>query len=112
MKFVVYMILTPEGPLKDNPRLMREFIILSYMIELYCKRHHQHPTLCNECLTLLALCKRGYEDGFNGTPATYFDPEQQRQMREVMKWAGPRLFFRHPVLAIRYFLDDLKMAVS
>jgi len=31
-------------------------------------------------------------------------------MREVMRFAGPRMMWRHPYLAIRHLLDERKKA--
>ena len=105
LNVVAYTMLLPEGLLKDNPRLFREFLTVSSMIELYCKHHHQHPTLCNDCLTLMALCKHAYEAHLQ---TKRFKAEQQRQqIREVIKWAGPRLFFKHPLLTCYFFIRRL-----
>lgn len=114
------MPLALKGPLKDHPRLAREYFTITRMIELYCKHHHQnqHPTLCNECLSLLAFSKRRLERCIYGVekPACAncklhcYKPEQRRQIREVMKWAGPRLLLKHPVLTIQHLIDQRRAA--
>ena len=35
-------------------------------------------------------------------------PEMRTKVREVMKHAGPRMLFKHPVLAIKHLLDGRK----
>jgi hypothetical protein len=32
----------------------------------------------------------------------------REKIKEVMRYAGPRLIYRHPILAIRHLLDGLK----
>ncbi|WP_373691314.1 nitrous oxide-stimulated promoter family protein [Endozoicomonas sp. YOMI1] len=39
-----------------------------------------------------------------------YKPEQRRQIREVMKWAGPRLLLKHPVLTIQHLIDECRAA--
>ncbi|WP_067581747.1 nitrous oxide-stimulated promoter family protein [Endozoicomonas ascidiicola] len=110
------MPLTLDGPLKDHPRLAREYITVSHMIELYCQHHHKHRTLCNECLSLLAFSKKRLERCVYGDDKPTcvnckvhcYKANQQDKIREVMKWAGPRMLFKHPVLAIKHVLDGRK----
>jgi hypothetical protein len=32
----------------------------------------------------------------------------RRRIRAVMRYAGPRILFRHPMLALRHMLDGLQ----
>jgi hypothetical protein len=34
-----------------------------------------------------------------------YKPDRREQVRQVMRWAGPRLAFRHPWLALMHFID-------
>jgi hypothetical protein len=27
-------------------------------------------------------------------------------MKQVMRWAGPRMLWRHPILTVRHLIDD------
>ncbi|MGO8703467.1 MAG: nitrous oxide-stimulated promoter family protein [Candidatus Brocadiia bacterium] len=35
-------------------------------------------------------------------------PARRKQMREVMRYSGPRMLFRHPLSALRHGLQGLK----
>ncbi|MBX4365711.1 nitrous oxide-stimulated promoter family protein, partial [Mycobacterium tuberculosis] len=28
------------------------------------------------------------------------------EMKQIMRWAGPRMLWRHPILTVRHLLDD------
>lgn len=108
--------------LKGHPRLEREYRTVSAMIQLYCRHHHKHPTLCNECLSLQAFCKRRLERCIYVAekraekptcaqcPVHCYKPEPREKIRTIMRWAGPRLLLKHPVLTIRHLLDDRRPA--
>jgi hypothetical protein len=36
----------------------------------------------------------------------------QERIRDVMCWSGPRMLWRHPVLALRHLLDGQKKTPS
>ena len=29
-----------------------------------------------------------------------------KEMKQIMRWAGPRMLWRHPILTVRHLLDD------
>ena len=37
-----------------------------------------------------------------------YKPEMREQIRQVMRWSGPRMLFHHPVLAIRHLVETRK----
>ena len=41
-------------------------------------------------------------------PIHCYKPAMREQIRDVMRYAGPRMLKRHPVLAIRHLLNGLK----
>lgn len=95
-------------------RLARERRTIEVMIALYCRGHH-HPLrgLCDGCAALgayadkrLDLCPYGAEKPtcLNCTVHCY-QPRMRERIREVMRYAGPRMLKRHPVLAVRHLLD-------
>ena len=38
-------------------------------------------------------------------PVHCYKPEMRARVREVMRYAGPRMLYRHPVLAVHHLLD-------
>ena len=70
--------------------LDRERRTIEKMVEIYCSDHHGVATdsLCADC----------------------YKPAQREQVKVIMRYAGPRMLLRHPVLAIMHKIDGLRMA--
>jgi hypothetical protein len=85
------------------------------MIGMYCRAHHDGTTgaLCGDCSTLheyameridkcpLCLAKPTCLN----CPIHCYKPDRREEVRAVMRYAGPRMMRRHPVLAILHILD-------
>ena len=103
---------------KEHRRLRRERRTVRIMVGLYCAHHHGTPLLCPDCEELasyadrrLDLCPYGPEKpSCTNCPIHCYRPEPRERMREVMRFAGPRMLARHPYLAIRHLLDDRREA--
>lgn len=39
-------------------------------------------------------------------PAHCYQPAKREEMKQIMRWAGPRMLWRHPILTIRHLIDD------
>jgi predicted amidophosphoribosyltransferase len=87
------------------------------MIRLYC--HGVHGTsagLCADCGELLVYANRRldacpFQEGKTTCakcPAHCYQPRMRDGIRAVMRYAGPRMLYRHPVLAVRHLLDSLR----
>ena len=95
----------------------REKRMVSKMIALYCrKRHHTHGSLCAQCATLDAYARmRSDKCPFMDTKtfcsncrAHCYKPDMRAKIREVMRFAGPRMILYHPVAAIRHVVETKK----
>lgn len=94
-------------------RIEREKATVKQMIAIYCRKHHQHDGLCPECLELLEYahqrldhCKFGENKSTcKKCPVHCYKPSMREQMRQVMRYAGPRMLWHHPIAAIRHLLD-------
>ena len=84
------------------------------MISLYC--HDMHGTAdqhCEECTALWEYAHRRVEKCPYGAekptcancPVHCYKPAMREQIRTVMRYAGPRMMWRHPVLAVLHLLD-------
>jgi hypothetical protein len=99
-------------------RRARELRTLEAMIRCYCRDHHPGAgeSLCSACQDLLAYAARRlarccYEESkptCNRCPIHCYAPVQRSQVREVMRHAGPRILWQHPVLALWHWLDGLR----
>lgn len=91
--------------------LETELRTLEALIGIYCRGRHGGRGLCAACAGLLA-CAAGRLERCPHRPkpacrdcATHcYAPPQRAAIREVMRYAGPRLPLRRPLLALRYYL--------
>lgn len=94
-------------------RIEREKITVRHMIELWCRKHHNHSELCEECEALLDYSTARLEHCRFGNaktkchkcPIHCYKPEMREKIREVMRYGGPRMIFRHPVEALYYLIN-------
>ena len=94
-------------------RRARELKTIESMVRMYCRHHHQHTALCPECAELSDYARRRLERCVFGDAKPTcancvvhcYGAEQRERIRVVMRWAGPRMLLRHPVLGISHLLD-------
>jgi predicted amidophosphoribosyltransferase len=105
--------------LGDSPRIAREKQTTRAMIAMYCRdQHGSADDLCGGCRELLdyAYCRLDRcPFGADKTtcakcPIHCYKPAMRERVREVMRYAGPRMLLRHPMLALRHWLDGLRVA--
>ena len=106
-------------PAQRPPRIEREDKTITAMIRLYCHDHHgTQEALCEECTGLLAYARLRLEKcpyqaekpTCAHCPIHCYRPDMRERVREVMRYAGPRMLLHHPVLALRHLLDGLRKA--
>lgn len=96
--------------------LEKEAEVLTLMVRMHCRGHHGEVELCPDCATLLTYglerlrgCPMGAEKGFCSSCAIRcYAPDMRARMRGVMRYAGPRMLVRHPVMALRHAADRLR----
>ena len=103
------------GGRPDAARRTREVRIITTMLRMYCQSHHapDHTRLCAECLALHNYARRRLERCVFGDAKPTcanctvhcYKATMREHIRQVMRWAGPRMLWRHPVLAVRHMLD-------
>ncbi len=114
----------------DTPRAAAkradECLMVSQMIALWCRRHHTDAArtsdaphvrlglktvaLCPECAELqiyalarIAACPHMETKTFcSACPTHCYRPAMRERIREVMRWAGPRMMLYRPVAAIKH----------
>ena len=100
------------------PRLARELATLSAMVGIYCRGHHlaqRTPPegLCAECRNLLAYATRRLDrcvfgddkPTCAGCKVHCYNADMRERVRVVMRYAGPRMPWRHPLLALAHLVD-------
>ncbi len=88
---------------------------MAKMVEIYCNARHGHSDspLCAECREFLDYADVRLEKCPYGAdkptcancPIHCYKPGQRARARMIMRYAGPRMLFRHPGLAIAHKLD-------
>jgi hypothetical protein len=102
-----------------NARLARERQTMTAMVRMYCRDNHATASgLCAECRQFLAYADVRLEHCRFGPakptcakcPVHCYQRERREQARIIMRHAGPRMLWRHPVLTLRHWLDGLRPA--
>ncbi|WP_338053459.1 nitrous oxide-stimulated promoter family protein [Rhabdochromatium marinum] len=107
-------------PPRRGPRIRREQRTIAAMIALYCRAHHagsggSADQLCEDCTEVLKYAHRRLDYCPFGE-AKYACSDCQRSCysaamtaatRRIMRYAGPRLWRRHPLLALWHVLGHL-----
>ena len=96
-------------------RVKEEQQVAEQMIRLYCRKKEGNGELCPSCAELLQYARMRLEHcrfGENKTtckkcPVHCYRPEMRERIRKVMRWAGPRMIWYHPVAAIRHLIKEL-----
>jgi len=98
-------------------RLKREVETLRAMMMIACRgRHGATGNLCRDCEDLLAYAKgrldkcpyQEQKPSCGHCPIHCYKPLMRERIREVMRYAGPRMIRHHPLLAVLHLLDGIK----
>lgn len=93
--------------------------IAKSMIHIYCRGNHKNSgtnQLCDECNQLLeyssfrsSKCPHIERTLYcSNCPTPCYKPDMKEQMRVVMKYAGPRFLFKHPIQFTKHVIYDYK----
>lgn len=102
-----------------NRRLAREWKTIEAMICCYCHGHHDTGgELCPECQRLqdyaavrLERCRFGSEKPTCANcPVHCYQKVRREQVKVVMRYAGPRMLWQHPLLSLIHWLDGYRKA--
>lgn len=96
-------------------RIAEEQQVIRQMIQLYCRKKEGHTMLCDGCRELLEYATRRLEHCRYGAtkptcrkcPIHCYRPDMQARIQAVMRWAGPRMLFHHPIAAVKHLLREL-----
>ena len=101
-----------------HPRMKREQRTVTRMIGIYCRDKHGMAAgeLCEDCRGLqeyamlrLTLCP--FQEGkttCGNCPIHCYKRGMRDKIRDVMRFAGPRMLRHHPLLAIGHMIDGLR----
>jgi len=99
-------------------KLEKEKKTLSVMLKIYCRNNHNSSgkKLCPDCQHLrkyaeeqLQKCPFGPTKGpCSQCEIHCYKPEMRKRIRDVMRYSGPRMLGRHPVLALSHLIKERK----
>lgn len=92
--------------------------VAAQMIAVYCRKRHRPAggNLCDDCRRLTEYAFRRIDRCPKGEHKTScrkceihcYDAASRQQIREVMRYVGPRMILIHPLSAIRHLLSELR----
>ena len=99
-----------------SPRLKREWKTFTAMQRIFCRAHHSSAGLCEDCKEIAAYAQirlvncpfRENKPTCAKCPVHCYRKEMRESVREIMRYAGPRMLIRHPVLTLAHILDGLR----
>ena len=92
-----------------------EAMVVTELIQLYCHDKHKGRSknaknMCSECQALDTYAQSRIRQCPFMTSKTFcsnckvhcYDPEEREAIRQVMRYAGPRLLLKRPILVIHH----------
>jgi len=102
-----------------DKKLLRESRTLTAMVRMYCRDTHGSLSgLCDECAALheyaqqrLAHCRFGSDKPVCSKCQVHcYRPDMRQRVAVVMRYSGPRMLKRHPVLGLSHLVDKRRPA--
>ena len=98
---------------EKRPRMARERKTVAAMISLYCNAEHRVKGLCPDCTglrdyALERLEKCPFQEGktvCSRCPVHCYKSSMRDGIRAAMRYAGPRMIYRHPLMALFHLID-------
>jgi len=100
-------------------RLVHEWQTMRTMAQIFCRdHHHSGDGLCAECSQFLFYaqvrlerCRFGVEKPTCAQcPVHCYQKDRREQVRVMMRYAGPRMLWEHPLMSLRHWLDGWREA--
>ena len=92
--------------------LRREKKTIEKMIGIYCRDKHQFNNLCDDCKDLLEYAIKRIENCqlIENKPTCLdckihcYKKDMKERVKLVMRYSGPKMIYKHPLLAINHLL--------
>ncbi|MEW8505461.1 MAG: nitrous oxide-stimulated promoter family protein [Candidatus Thiodiazotropha sp.] len=103
----------------SNFRIKREKQTITAMMAIYCEdHHHKVGELCEVCEQLLDYAHRRldtcpFQDNkpaCNHCTVHCYSKDMRERVQDVMRYAGPKMPLRHPILSVFHLLDKMREA--
>ena len=107
---------------EQHPRIQREKKTIDKMVHVYCKGKHNTKgnQLCNDCSEFLSYAyKRLDKCPFQEEKSTCgkclvhcYQPDMREKAKKIMRYSGPRLIYKSPMLALHHVFDGRKKPMT
>ncbi len=100
--------------MKLSSRIEREKRTVGIMIKMYCDHDHdKRSSICRDCDELLEFANDRinlciYQEDkpvCSECQIHCYRKDMREKIKTVMRFAGPRMIFYHPILGIRHLID-------
>lgn len=84
------------------------------MMQIFCRDHHSpESNLCRDCEQLLTYASQRLQicpfqeekPACNRCEVHCYSATQRERVKAVMRYAGPRMLLRHPLLSVLHLFD-------
>ena len=105
---------TIQGKDKEPSIITREKKAAEFMVQIYCKaKHKTKNNICLECDEFKNYAKERIENcpyqakkpACGVCELSCYPPKEKEKAHKVFTYSGPRMFFKHPIVAIRHIID-------
>lgn len=94
-------------------RIRREQRTIEAMVRIYCRDHHGRGAVCRRCAELLDYARRRLEicpfqelkPPCDHCQVHCYGAGMRERVKAVMRYAGPRMVLRHPLMSLYHLLD-------
>lgn len=90
---------------------------IEIMIQMYCRKlHNPENQICQSCLVLYEYAEKRLENcQFGENKPTCknchihcYKPDMREEIRKVMRYAGPRMIYPHPIKGFHHLFKKFK----
>ena len=104
----------------SSRRIDRERKTVGAMIQLYCQKKHHSKALCSECQELYDYAMKRLDKCLYGVnkptcancPIHCYKPSLREEIRAIMRFSGPKMALRHPILSFMHLVVDGRRKVA
>ncbi|MDG6223116.1 MAG: nitrous oxide-stimulated promoter family protein [Candidatus Bathyarchaeota archaeon] len=106
----------------QHPRITREKKTINKMVHMYCKGKHdpQKNELCTKCTEFLSYAYKRLDNcPFQEEKSTCgkclvhcYQPVMKEKAKKIMRYSGPRLIYKSPILALHHVFDGRKKPLT
>ena len=95
---------------KIKAKQEKEIRMVNFMISIYCRHNHGTSELCPECRAVAEYAQQrtlncpymADKSYCSACKSHCYKPAMRQQIREIMRYSGPRMLFYKPFAALRY----------